>query len=173
MKVYSGTRVFDPDSTGRGEASVVVQDVVAGGLSERRPLTHVAHHSPDGFEWGYAGSGPADLALAILADYLEEPPGFVLAALRSMWTPRSKAAALHQSFKEGFVATEHRDEWQLPGDEIEAWVQSPDIQARLAELAQEEEELAETRRLEKEAERVGSDAAGPEGTASSTKEEQS
>ena len=26
-------------------------------------------HSPDGFEWGYEGSGPAQLALAILADY--------------------------------------------------------------------------------------------------------
>lgn len=37
------------------------------------------------------------------------------------------------------------------GDEIEAWLQSPDIQARLAELAQEEEELAEIRRLEEEA----------------------
>ncbi len=25
----------------------------------------VTHHSPDGFNWGYAGSGPADLALNI------------------------------------------------------------------------------------------------------------
>jgi hypothetical protein len=52
------------------------------------------------------------------------------------------------SFKEAFVATENRDEWQLPGDEIGAWLQSPHIQARLAELAQEEEELAGIRRLE-------------------------
>jgi hypothetical protein len=27
-------------------------------------------HSPGGFEWGYGGSGPAQLSLAILADYL-------------------------------------------------------------------------------------------------------
>lgn len=27
----------------------------------------LANHSPDGFEWGYNGSGPAQLALAILA----------------------------------------------------------------------------------------------------------
>ena len=33
-------------------------------------LRHVEMHSPTGFEWGYAGSGPADLALSILADYL-------------------------------------------------------------------------------------------------------
>ena len=30
-------------------------------------------HSPSGFEWGYLGSGPAQLALAILCDYLGEP----------------------------------------------------------------------------------------------------
>ncbi len=159
MKVYSGTRVFDPDSTTRGAASVVVANVADDGPSDCRPLTHVPYHSPDGFEWGYAGSGPADLALAILADYFEEPPEFVLAALHSMWTPRSKAAALHQSFKEGFVATEHQDEWQLPGDEIEAWLQTPEIQTRLAELAREDEELAEIRRLEGEAERADAGAA--------------
>jgi hypothetical protein len=178
MKVYSGTRVFDRESMPRGEASVVVQNVVGDGpagcgrtsesnpstgsghrLRDRRPLTHVSYHSPDGFEWGYAGSGPADLALAILADYFEEPAEFVLAALRSMWTPRSKAAALHQSFKERFVAIEHRDEWQLHSDDIEAWLQTPANQTRLAELAQEEDELAEIRRLEEEVERAHAGAA--------------
>lgn len=159
MKVYSGKRAFHRDSTTRGEPFVVVENVVDGEPSDCRPLTHVPYHSPDGFEWSYAGSGPADLALAILADYFEEPPEFVLAALRSMWTPRSKAAALHQLFKERFVATEHRDEWQLPGDEIAAWLQTADIQERLAELAREDEELAEIRRLEGEAERADAGAA--------------
>jgi Family of unknown function (DUF6166) len=28
----------------------------------------VWNHSPDGFEWGYCGSGPAQLALALLMD---------------------------------------------------------------------------------------------------------
>lgn len=32
------------------------------------PLTHAEYHSPDGFETGYGGSGPADLSLSILAD---------------------------------------------------------------------------------------------------------
>lgn len=159
MKVYSGTRVYDRDSMTRGEASVVVQNVVGDGPSGRRPLTHVSYHSPDGFEWGYAGSGPADLALAILADYFEEPPEFVLAALRSMWTPRSKAAALYQSFKEWFVAIEHRDEWELRSDDIEAWLQTLANQTRLAELAREEDELAEIRRLEEEAGRADAGAA--------------
>lgn len=37
----------------------------------RLPLRlDLRRHSPDGFEWGYAGSGPAQLALAILAHHL-------------------------------------------------------------------------------------------------------
>jgi hypothetical protein len=40
--------------------------VTAAGL--KRPLKHHVHHSPDGFECGYGGSGPADLALALAAD---------------------------------------------------------------------------------------------------------
>jgi hypothetical protein len=30
-------------------------------------------HSPGGFEWGYAGSGPADLALNILGAFIAPP----------------------------------------------------------------------------------------------------
>ncbi len=32
------------------------------------PRFDLRNHSPDGFCWGYSGSGPAQLALAILAD---------------------------------------------------------------------------------------------------------
>ena len=33
-------------------------------------LPHLVRHSPTGFEWGYAGSGPAELARCILLDVL-------------------------------------------------------------------------------------------------------
>ena len=33
------------------------------------PRFDLRNHSPDGFQWGYGGSGPAQLALAILADH--------------------------------------------------------------------------------------------------------
>ncbi len=36
-----------------------------------RPLVHLAFHSPDGFGWGYHGSGPADLARSIVGDLLQ------------------------------------------------------------------------------------------------------
>jgi hypothetical protein len=32
------------------------------------PRSDIRNHSPDGFQWGYAGSGPAQLALALVAD---------------------------------------------------------------------------------------------------------
>lgn len=32
------------------------------------PLPHLVHHSPDGYEYGYEGSGPSELARCIVAD---------------------------------------------------------------------------------------------------------
>ena len=32
----------------------------------------VYNHSPDGFNWGYGGSGPAQLALAILLEVVDQ-----------------------------------------------------------------------------------------------------
>lgn len=48
----------------------------------------VNNHSPDGFNWGYAGSGPAQLALAILLE---------------IW-PQPKAMDWYQKFKTMVVA---------------------------------------------------------------------
>ncbi len=43
--------------------------VVRGADGRERPLKHHVRHSPDGFAWGYGGSGPAELARCILIDY--------------------------------------------------------------------------------------------------------
>lgn len=48
----------------------------------------VLNHSPDGFNWSYGGSGPAQLALALLL--LRYPP--------------EQAIALHQEFKREVIA---------------------------------------------------------------------
>jgi uncharacterized protein (DUF2249 family) len=44
----------------------------------------LANHSPTGFAWGYGGSGPAQLALALLADHFGDD---------------AKALRLYQRFK--------------------------------------------------------------------------
>lgn len=64
MKAYELKRLANGD---------VQVEVVDGG--KRAPLRHLQRHSPTGFEWGYAGSGPADLARSILGDVLgQEDP---------------------------------------------------------------------------------------------------
>jgi uncharacterized protein DUF6166 len=59
-------RVYTIQRTAQG----VVCTVNGGAASSRRlPLRlDLWNHSPTGFEFGYGGSGPAQLALAILAD---------------------------------------------------------------------------------------------------------
>lgn len=53
----------------------------------------VINHSPDGFAWGYGGSGPAQLALAILLTVTNE----------------EDAQRLHQQFKEDYVMKFRKD----------------------------------------------------------------
>ena len=54
----------------------------------------VRNHSPDGFEWGYGGSGQAQLALAILLEEVDEDSALnlyqdfkwvVIASLEGEW----------------------------------------------------------------------------------------
>jgi hypothetical protein len=59
-------RVYSIQRTAQG-----VVCTVNGGTASSRPLPlrlDLWNHSPTGFEFGYGGSGPAQLALAILAD---------------------------------------------------------------------------------------------------------
>lgn len=70
-----------------------------------RPSQDVWNHSPDGFAWGYGGSGPAQLALAIL----------LKAGL-----PSERAVALHQAFKWAFIAPAPKGPWEQDID-VQAW----------------------------------------------------
>lgn len=52
----------DHEKTGGAEVMVVEEGKKRVPLP---PRNDVANHSPDGFQWGYGGSGPAQLALAL------------------------------------------------------------------------------------------------------------
>lgn len=95
MKVYEGRRL---------RRFGVQVDVVEDG--RRRALRHVVHHSPTGFEWGYGGSGPADLALSILTDAAGEPT----------------ARTWYQAFKWDVVAQLDREAWELREEEVVGWL---------------------------------------------------
>lgn len=93
--VYRGFR------DANGVAVVAVND----GSGLLKPLPHRARHSPDGFEWGYEGSGPADLARSLLADVYGHVP----------------APHVCQLFKRNVIAGLSRGaEWTLTATEIEA-----------------------------------------------------
>jgi hypothetical protein len=73
------------------------------------PRLDLARHSPDGFEWGYHGSGPAQLALAILADALNND---------------RRALSLYQQFKREAIAVQPRDrDWELSHADVIQMVQ--------------------------------------------------
>jgi hypothetical protein len=76
-----------------------------GEVSPIDPRFDLANHSPTGFCWGYAGSGPAQLALAILSDYLKDDV---------------KALNLYQDFKSRVIVRLPMDaDFTLTDSEIE------------------------------------------------------
>ena len=76
--------------------SVVGVDQIRRDLDLRLDLSN---HSPTGFAWGYEGSGPAQLSLALLADALGDD---------------ERALRLYQPFKSAYIAGIPQDkEWAL------------------------------------------------------------
>lgn len=76
------------------------------------PRNDVWNHSPTGFEWGYGGSGPAQLALAILCD----ATGDVVVA-----------AILHQAYTSAVVACLPAAGWEIPWSEVADWIAGPGL----------------------------------------------
>lgn len=70
----------------------------------------VIHHSPDGMEFGYGGSGPADMALNILEATLVET-GYQGERMKC-WKGDCFTLAwnLHQAFKWAFIAPIPRED---------------------------------------------------------------
>ena len=96
MKLYEGVR------TSEG-CRVTVDD-------QPLPLRHdLKNHSPDGAEWGYSGSGPAQLALALLADACGDV---------------AVAQNLYQRFKREVVACFECDRFLITQAEIRCWIAS-------------------------------------------------
>lgn len=73
----------------------VTDDEGTRALPPRRDLRD---HSPTGFAWGYSGSGPAQLALAMCADLLGDGP---------------RALAVYQEFKRHTVALFRMEGWEI------------------------------------------------------------
>ncbi len=110
LKTYEGTP--NPDGAGPCKVTVAEDTGTPKPLPKRLDLFN---HSPDGFAWGYGGSGPAQLALAILCEHLGDD---------------EKAVALHQPFKWALIAPMNGDmPWAIDSDEIENWIGEHDGKA--------------------------------------------
>lgn len=87
---------------------VVLNLTEHGRLSPDRSL-ELVQHSPAGFNWGYTGSGPAQLACALLLDYYDD---------------ESVANHHYIQFRDAVVSQLSCDGpadcWHLTGDDIEA-----------------------------------------------------
>lgn len=68
---YIGNGVGYFGYRGPNGARVAFIDVAKGIRQALDPRLDIAKHSPTGFEWGYGGSGPRQLAVAILAHALQ------------------------------------------------------------------------------------------------------
>lgn len=95
--------------TGRRKAdgSCEVRRIGADGKNQIMKSRRISgiNHSPTGFEWGYAGSGPAQLALALLYD--------------ATGGDGDRSVRLHQGFKFAVIAKLDRDaEWELTDEDV-------------------------------------------------------
>lgn len=95
-------------------------------LEDGRAAANVPHvikyHSPDGFEWGYGGSGPAELALNALHVMLQYNGRGIRNAFRSGADVSQDAFVLHQDFKWAFLATMPKAGGHVPLEVINEWI---------------------------------------------------
>jgi hypothetical protein len=85
----------------RGNETAVT--MIVDGTTRELPLhLGVYRHSPSGFEWGYLGSGPAQLALALCVEVVGP----------------ERAVRVHQVVKDRLVARLDGDDWVLTGHQV-------------------------------------------------------
>lgn len=95
----------------------------------------VVHHSPSGYEFGYGGSGPADLALNICQFYLKSM-GYDGEKTKCFdGECYSLAWVLHQEFKRVFIEPAPHQGITIPMVEIKQWFEdhiTEDLKSRYA-----------------------------------------
>lgn len=93
-----------------GDAGLSMNDLVTRDDVPLNPRYDLRQHSPTGFAWGYGGSGPSQLALALVSDRLG--PG-----------RDQDALAIYQDFKWYTVARWPKDRnWIFSGSELDGFI---------------------------------------------------
>ena len=126
---------------------VVVSEGAGGPARPLRPRQDLYNHSPDGFSWGYHGSGCAQLALALLADHFAHDGGALerarrLAGYDLAGVPESQhadrlAVTLHQVLKRDMVARfDQRASWRTDAMALNQWLSAVELRTQAAAAAE-------------------------------------
>jgi hypothetical protein len=94
-------------------------------------MTKLWNHS-SAFNWGYLGSGPAQTALAIVANYLRVSPN----ANPEKSETAKRAVRLHQRFKELMIARLPEKQWQITEDEVRLAIMEIENEQKYFEMNQ-------------------------------------
>jgi hypothetical protein len=105
--LYRGMRLPDPYTGVKDTASPNVVFRADGTELTPHASLKVRNHSPTGFSWGYGGSGPSQLALAILLDYAPHC--------------KAKIERRYQDFKREFVSR-WGEAWELTRAELDKFL---------------------------------------------------
>lgn len=105
LKTYRGSR----DERGYPLVTVTATEDGRTWTEELSPAPSLAlrSHSPDGFEWGYMGSGPSQLALGILLD----------ATGNAAWSE-----LMYRSFNRDAVCVWAVNDWACTTEELLRWL---------------------------------------------------
>ena len=113
MRIYKAERIKSrpvidavPEST--------VRVTVNGMQLDPRPSQKIWNHSPTGFEWGYGGFGPAQLALAILFDVTKD---------------KILSVRYHQRFKFDWIAGCDPSGFEMTEYDVKDWLQQQEKEA--------------------------------------------
>lgn len=95
-----------------------------------RVKTNVPHlverHSPDGYEWGYGGSGPGELALNICEYYVRilRENGYSIGSPVSFrqGVAHEMTLQIYQDFKWKFIGSMDQAGGKIPANEIMSWI---------------------------------------------------
>ena len=101
------TRRYIGERTPDGCQVVVIDPARPDEARLLNPRYDLRNHSPDGYNFGYNGSGPAQLSLALLADALGDD---------------RRAQSVYQEFKFKVIGRLQGDRFELTDDQIKATV---------------------------------------------------
>ncbi len=110
---------------------VIKSDHIAAPLD---PHDDLVNHSSNGFEWGYSGSGPSQLAFAIMFEYGKSKFPKEIDAYKF-------AITYYMKFRDDYIASVQEPSFEISFDQIERWV---DGESQPSKVEGSEDERVET-----------------------------